>query len=231
VNAYRFTAACTPRALDNALCHVSYAECQLALPCATARLLMYIHSDFLSSGIGGAGVFGTGVPTGSFTVVSVAAGYLVCVLFPVGGLISLICARSSAAVIGSFRMGVFTRLLVFYFAASRATYRSRIDSSLSTDSEVEIISMYAIGTAFSLPLYEAGCGYFGVGSSSLLVVGFFTSFSVCSTKLMMFGDKIVGTGAAWTMLLVYIGVWAGGFGLFCLVWPDAIIPSNLRRAS
>ena len=199
MNAYRFTPAYTPRALDKAFYHVSYVECQLALPCATARLLMYIHSYFLSSDIGGVGVFGPGVVIGSASIVGVAAGYFVCVIFLMGGLISLIYARKSAAVIGCFYTGVLIGLMIFYFASSKATCRSRIESSLSTDSEVEIISMYAIGFAISLPFSEAGCGFFGVGVGCLLVVGLFTSFSVFSTKSIMFGDKTVWTASAWTM--------------------------------
>ena len=53
VNAYRFTGDCTPNALCRALRQLSEAECHVALPYATARLLMYTHSNFWASEGGG----------------------------------------------------------------------------------------------------------------------------------------------------------------------------------
>jgi hypothetical protein len=63
VNAFRFTAAFTPSALDSALCQLSCAACQLARPCATALLLIYTHSS-LSVSVGGGGG-GAGTDTGA----------------------------------------------------------------------------------------------------------------------------------------------------------------------
>ena len=164
VNACRFKAACTPRARDRVLYQLSRAKSQLARPCATAPLLIWTHSFLFSSDIGGVGVVTTSYATFGFTVVCVTAGCLA-VVFIIdwglacysvciggyhglivhadygGGRSSLICARIAASVIGCGWIVEFTGFLVPSFASARATYRSNMDSSLSTDSEVEMISM------------------------------------------------------------------------------------------
>ena len=58
-----------------------------------------------------------------------------------GGRSILICARIAASVIAFGWMIMFAGFLVPSFASARATYRSRMDSSLSMDSEVDMISM------------------------------------------------------------------------------------------
>jgi hypothetical protein len=58
-----------------------------------------------------------------------------------GGCSIFICARIAASVIGFGLMIAFAGFLVPSFASARATYRSRMESSLSTDSEVDMISM------------------------------------------------------------------------------------------
>jgi hypothetical protein len=164
VNDCRFRAACTPKALDRLLYQLSFAESQLARPCATARLLIYTHNCLFSSVIGGAGVDTATFAIVGFTVICVIAGYLAVVFVISGGFACigvcgsglngfifhtaygggrsiLICARIAASVIGFGLMIVFAGFLVPSFASARATYRSRMESSLSTDSEVDIISM------------------------------------------------------------------------------------------
>jgi hypothetical protein len=51
---------------------------------------------------------------------------------------------------------------LFFASASitNATYRSMIESSLSTDSAVDTVSMNAIGMASSLPFFDGGGAYF-----------------------------------------------------------------------
>ena len=71
VNAYIFTGDCTPKALCRALRQLSEAACHVALPYATARLLMYTHKSFWAS-VGGAVV--GGAAGGTVTVVAGGVG-------------------------------------------------------------------------------------------------------------------------------------------------------------
>jgi hypothetical protein len=68
-------------------------------------------------------------------------------------------------------VGLVARLFFASASITNAIYRSMIESSLSTDSEVEIVSMKAIGMASSLPLFDGGGAYCFVVARIVLVVG------------------------------------------------------------
>ena len=200
VNAFRFTAAFTPSALDSALCQLSCAACQLARPCATALLLIYTHSSLSVSVGGGGGGAGTdtgvlyggmmgfcfrlGLITGVLFVAGMAGvaymdGIVAGVGFGTGGsgrrpcasLFIFTYARDSGSVKWTVLFGLFARRVFASSSTTSAIYLSMIESSLSTDSEVEIVSMYAIGIAFSLPFSDGCGGGIVVTARIVLVVG------------------------------------------------------------
>lgn len=105
-----------------------------------------------------------------------------------------------------------------------------IESSLSTDSEVEIVSMYAIGIAFSLPFSDGCGGCIVVTARIVLVVGISFPSGTVMTKSITFGSEVAGVGVVTTTLfLVGGGVYCGaGFGFALL--PASIRPSNFFRA-
>jgi hypothetical protein len=106
-----------------------------------------------------------------------------------------------------------------------------IESSLSTDSEVEIVSMTAIGMASSLPLFDGGGAYFFVIARSVLVVGPSNSSGTVMTRSITFGSDTAGVGVVACNVIFWGGevFYRSGFG-YVLV-PASIRPSNFLRAS
>jgi hypothetical protein len=169
VNAAKFTGASTPSALCTALCQFSCAECQVALPCATALLLINTHNFFWASvggGVGGVGLIGAvlgevifcgwtaGCPIGFCALVCCTVGgdfhsasgstNRFCrgdMVSPFANLFMLIWARVNCPVIISLQVGAVAGVGFLLFALASATYLSIISSSLSTDSDVETVSI------------------------------------------------------------------------------------------
>jgi hypothetical protein len=169
VNACRLTAACTPSTLDSELCQLSLADCQLALPWATALLLIYTHSNFWASDGGGGGgvttirlllvgIVGGDCPMGFAICVVVGAGYTITGAFISIGVVRVvvwggdfigalailsmvICALDSRAVSGIFWAVIRVGRVFAAFSSASAIYLSMMQSLLSTDSEVETVSM------------------------------------------------------------------------------------------
>ena len=84
------------------------------------------------------------VITGGFAGIGVCWSCFTGLIFQTeygGGRSIFICARIADSVIGCGFMIVFAGFLVPSFFSARATYRSRMESSLSTDSVVDMMSM------------------------------------------------------------------------------------------
>ena len=116
-------------------------------------------------------------------------------------------------------------------ASANATYRSKIDSSLSIDSAIDTVSINANGAAGSLPFRE-GRRCWTTGSVWItLVVGASSVAGAVMTKLITFGAEMDGVeeeiaGLAWVgtqaLTCVCVGAFAGV--------PSSISPSNFLRA-
>ena len=169
VNAYKFTGASTPSALCTALYQFSCAKCQVALPYATALLLMNTHNFFWASvggGVGGVVVVGAvfrgavflgwtvGLPTGFCAWVCCTAGgdfhfasvSTTCFCFgdttsPFPSLSMFVWVRVNGPVINYLQVGAVVGVGFLLFVSASATYLSIISSSLSIDSDVERVSI------------------------------------------------------------------------------------------
>jgi hypothetical protein len=137
----------------------------------------------------------------------------------------------SGAATVSYCVGLVARLFFASASITNAIYRSMIESSLSTDSEVEIVSMTAIGIASSLPFFDGGGAYCLVVARSVLVVGPSNSSGTVMTRSITFGSDTAGVGVVTCTVLFWGGVITcmSGFGLD--VVPASIRPSNFLRAN
>jgi hypothetical protein len=117
------------------------------------------------------------------------------------------------------------------FFAANATYLSIIESSLSTDSEVDTVSIWASGVTNSLPFREVCCGVILMAVRSLLVVGQSSSSGIEITRSIILGAEFAGVGGVSIGLVLAGVVLSFGAGLGFWWWLSAfIIPSNFRRA-
>ena len=102
VNAYKFTDAYTPSALVRALYQLLWAECQLARPWATERLLIYTHSYFWASVGGGAGGVITGCCDGGVT-----SGEVCGLGFAMGVIAGVVVVLGRCTAVGGLSRNVF----------------------------------------------------------------------------------------------------------------------------
>ena len=106
-----------------------------------------------------------------------------------------------------------------------------IESSLSTDSEVDTVSMNAIGVASSLPFFDGGGAYCYVTARSVLVVGPSNSSGTETIRSITFGSEIAGVGVVIFNVLFWGGVVLCGAGFGLVLMPASIRPSNFLRAT
>jgi hypothetical protein len=79
--------------------------------------------------------------------------------------------------------------------SANAINRSSIESSLSTDSAIDIVSITAMGCISSFPLWEGSCCTVSTSVRSLLVVGRSSLSGIVMTRSITFGADAVGVMA------------------------------------
>ena len=132
-----------------------------------------------------------------------------------------------------FRSGAEYRASCLSSAESAlSTSASSSGSSLAPADDVDTVSRYARGDAFSLPFREARGGWMVVTARSLLVVGAFASSGTVITRSMTFGSDVAGVGVASTTWVVTgdCTVCGAGVGIRLAV-SASISPSNFFNAS
>jgi hypothetical protein len=85
---------------------------------------------------------------------------------------------------------------------SASTSAWSFEASLASADDVDTVSRYARGDAFSLPFREARGGWMVVTARSLLVVGAFASSGTVITRSMTFGSEVAGVGETIPTLVV-----------------------------